>query len=175
MKKIKLRNRIVKATHHTEFLRKCVEAERVLKGLQTHYQEIHLTDFTTITKTHATQTKTYKHTEQNVCKALIKHCVQFQTESEKTLEEGDKAIQQKLKEKAPKVLSTYMYKAFLNKVETPERNFRSLLLQRKTKTFTAHPSHTHSSFPHPRTHDQTSHAHRPRHLGERHWVNTLGN
>ena len=96
---LKSRNRILKATHHIDFLQKCVKAKKIPKGLRIHHQEIHLMDSPTVINTRATLSEMYKRTKLDICKALIEHYVQIRNDSKEALEQVVRTIQKKLKQK----------------------------------------------------------------------------
>ena len=49
-----------------QFLRKRVDTGKVPNGLRIHYQEIHLMDSPSSSKTRAAQAELYKKTEENI-------------------------------------------------------------------------------------------------------------
>ena len=73
-----LRNKILKAAHHADFSKKCVEAGKVPRGLQIQQQNIHLMSSPDISKTHATLADTIRRSELDIRKILLGHYVTIQ-------------------------------------------------------------------------------------------------
>ena len=140
--KLRVRSRVLKAVHHKDFLHKCLEAGRVPKGLRIHYQEIHLMDSPTSTKTRAKLTKTYKHTQWSIVEALIEHYVNVEKESEEDLLKVEETIKAELDRRGPEASATY--KAFLKKLEWSEDSQRSILSDRRHKKLSQLTPHTHT-------------------------------
>ena len=83
--KFRVRSKSLQATHHREFLSKCIEAGRVPKGLQLQQKEVHLLDTPTAVETRARLTQIYRLSEHSIMKALIEHYASVQKESKKHL------------------------------------------------------------------------------------------
>ena len=90
----KIRIKSLQASHHQEFLSKCLQLGRIPRGLRLQNTKVHLMNTPTAAKTREMLAKTYALAESGVCKALIEHYTTVQRECEEAREKIDKEIRE---------------------------------------------------------------------------------
>ena len=157
--KLKLKKKLMKAVHHAEFLKGCIDNDRIPIGLRLQYSEIHMMDAPHTSRTRAAIAQTYKTAEHNICKALQEHYTEIKTQTERQLDEVETHIQNHPEKDLPEF--QHKYKVFLSRLERTEDDVQGLLQERRThklgqlsstRTYTWHSQNPTSSL-----HTQTRH------------------
>ena len=82
-KEFRLKQKLMKAIHHAEFLRKCTETERVpIIGLRLQHQKIHLMEAPHTDRTQTAIAQAYKCAEHDIRKALQEHYMDIITHAD---------------------------------------------------------------------------------------------
>ena len=153
--RLKLSRKLLKAIHHAEFLQSCLDAGRIPKGLRIQFQEIHMMDSPSISKTRSNLAAIYKESERNICKALIEHYKEIQTETERQINHTEKAIDSHVHKDAE---TSATYNTYLEKLERNQDNVRSLLQNRRKAKLARLTPRTHTSTPRTHLHTYTPHS-----------------
>ena len=119
-RKLILKKKWLKATHHVQFLGNCIETSQVPKGLRLQYSEIHLMEAPHTGRTQAAIAQAYKQAEIDICKALQEHYTYIATQTERQLEEVDKHLHHHLEKDLPDTQDAY--NVFLSRLEKTEDN-----------------------------------------------------